>query len=307
MPLFLEYLRLLHNAMIVGPLLAAVCSLLSVFVVLRGMAMIGEGVAHAGVGGLGVALLSGLMLSFLDNSVGQLVITGLFCTATALFIGYISHGKHVSEDSAIGICLAAAVAVGIVALTIRHYLHGASGTPPSLEDMLFGSINTIGPNDVYATLVLAIAVFAIVFSMYRAFVYTALDEEMARINGVPVALINTLLLMMVSMVIVLAMRMVGLMMINALMIIPGATARLLSRSFGRVVLISLAVGVLGVTGSLLLAITLALNPPLDRIPTGPIMVLTLFSLFITSWLYRKLVKRKLHPVEDRTIALPSHD
>ncbi len=290
---FLEYAYLVRYALIVGPLLAAVCALLSVFVVLRGMAMISEGVAHSGVGGIGMALLIGLMLPALDNPIGQLVITGIFCTATALLIGYISHGKHVSEDSAIGIFLVASVSVGICALTIRQYLHGSGGTPPSLEDMLFGTITTVGPQDVYATLILALAVFTVIFSMYKAFVYTALDEEMARINGVPVALINTLLLLMVSVVIVMAMRMVGLFMINALMIIPGATARLVSRSFGRVVFTSLLVGVGGVTGSLLLAVALALCPPLDRIPTGPILVLTLFTIFVAVWIFRQLFKPKV--------------
>jgi zinc transport system permease protein len=290
---FLEYVHLVRYALIVGPVLAAVCALLSVFIVLRGMAMISEGVAHSGVGGLGVALLVGLVFPFLDHSLGQLFITGIFCTATALLIGYISHGKHVSEDSAIGIFLVASVSVGIVALTIRQYIHGAGGTPPSLEDMLFGTITTVGPDDVYATLILAVVVFAIVFSMYKAFVYTALDEEMARINGVPVGMINTLMLMMVSIVIVMAMRMVGLFMINALMIIPGATARLISKSFGRVVLTSLVVGVGGVTGALFLAVGLSLKPPLDRIPTGPILVLTLFTIFVVVWGIRQFFKPKL--------------
>ncbi len=290
---FVEYAKLVRYALIVGPLLAAVCALLSVFIVLRGMAMISEGVAHSGVGGIGIALLVGLMLPTLDNPAGQLLITGIFCTATALVIGFISHGKHVSEDSAIGIFLVASVSVGICALTVRRYLHGTGGTPPSLEDMLFGTITTVGPNDVYATLTLALAVFITIFSMYKAFVYTALDEEMARINGVPVRLINTLLLLMVSVVIVMAMRMVGLFMINALMIIPGATARLVSRSFGKVIATSLVVGVGGVTLSLLLAVALSLQPPLDRIPTGPILVLTLFAIFIIVWLFRQLFKPKV--------------
>jgi zinc transport system permease protein len=289
---FLEYIHLVRYALIVGPLLAAVCALLSVFVVLRGMAMISEGVAHSGVGGLGVALLIGLVFPFLDHPLGQLFITGLFCTATALLIGYVSHGKHVSEDSAIGIFLVASVSVGIVALTIRQYIHGAGGTPPSLEDMLFGTITTVGPDDVYATLILAACVFLTVFSMYKAFVYTALDEEMARINGVPVNMINTLLLLMVSIVIVMAMRMVGLFMINALMIIPGATAKLISKSFNRVILTSLIVGVGGVTAALFLAIALSLKPPLDRIPTGPILVLTLFAIFMVVYLTRQLFKPK---------------
>ncbi len=290
---FLEYIHLVRYALIVGPVLAAVCGpLLSVFVVLRGMAMISEGVAHSGVGGLGVALLIGLVFPFLDHPLGQLFITGLFCTATALLIGYVSHGKHVSEDSAIGIFLVASVSVGIVALTIRQYLHDAGGTPLPRRHALRHHHHRRPRTTSTPPLILAACVFITVFSMYKAFVYTALDEEMARINGVPVNMINTLLLLMVSIVIVMAMRMVGLFMINALMIIPGATAKLISKSFNRVILTSLIVGVGGVTGALFLAIALSLKPPLDRIPTGPILVLTLFAIFTIVWLTRQFFKPK---------------
>lgn len=289
---YFEYLSIVRYALIIAPVLAATFALLSVFVVLRGMAMISEGVAHSGIGGLGLALLLGAMVPLIDNPVGELIITGIFCTAAALAIGYVSKGKHVSEDSAIGIFLTASVSIGIVALSLRLSMqHGR--TPVSLEDMLFGAITTVTLQDVYVSLGICAAIFAVIFSMYRAFVYTALDEEMARINGVPVNLINLLMLLMVSVVIVIAIRMVGLFTVNALMIIPGATARLTSRSFGRVLLTSLVVGIGGVTGSLFLAVGLALHPVTEKIPTGPIMVLTLFVIFMITWAIKRIFKPKV--------------
>jgi len=289
----MEYVHVCRYALIAGPLLAAACSVLSVFLVLRGMAMISEGVAHAGVGGMGVALLIGLVLPFMDTQGGWFVVTGIFCTITALVIGYVSRGKHVSEDSAIGIFLVASVSLGVCALYFRRFLHGSAGTPPSLEDILFGgSIASANLEDVYALIALVACVFGIVFSMYKAFVYTTLDEEMARINGVPVRMINVLLLLMVSVAISLGARMVGLFMISALIIIPGATARLMSRSFGRVLASSLVVGVGGVVGSLFMAVLFAMKPGLDRLPPGPIIVLTLFAIFMVVWAYRQVFKVK---------------
>lgn len=283
----------MRYALIVGPVIAAACALLSVFVVLRGMAMISEGVAHAGVGGLAVALLIGFFVPFLDNSLAQQIITCIFCTITALCIGYVTQKKRVSEDSAIGIFLTATLALGILLLAVRHYLHGGGSTPPSLEDLLFGSITSVSQQDAYVAVAICVGVFAIIFSMYHAFIYTALDEDMARINGVPVGLINTLLLVMVSVIIVVSVRMVGLLMINALMIIPGATAKMIARSFGRVLVTSLVVGTLGVAGSLLLAIFMAQHPPMDKYPVGPILVLTQFTVFLVVWIIRQTVKPRV--------------
>lgn len=293
----------MRYALIVGPAIAAACALLSVFVVLRGMAMISEGVAHAGVGGLAVALLIGFFVPFLDNSLAQQIITCIFCTITALCIGYVTQKKRVSEDSAIGIFLTATLALGILLLAVRHYLRGSGTTPPSLEDLLFGSITSVTQADAYVAVAIGVVVFAIIFSMYHAFIYTALDEDMARINGVPVGLINTLLLVMVSVIIVVSVRMVGLLMINALMIIPGATAKMLSRSFGRVLVASLVVGTLGVTSSLLLAIFMAQHPPMDKYPVGPILVLTQFTIFLLVWIVRHNVRPKL--VESELALTPS--
>jgi zinc transport system permease protein len=115
-----------------------------------------------------------------------------------------------------------------------------------------------------------------------------MDEEMARVNGVKTTLVHLLLLIMVSTVIAVAARMVGTLMINALMILPGATARMVSRRFGGVLAVSLLVGVLGVSAALVGSIFLAETPYLSAVPTGPVLVLTLFAIFLATWLLKRV-------------------
>src|ERR1035437_7836270 len=96
----------------VGLLVAATCSLLSTYVVLRKMALISEGVSHAGFGGIALAVLIGLYVPALEGEIAVRSITGIFCLGTALLIGYFARSRRVHEDSAIGILLVASVALG---------------------------------------------------------------------------------------------------------------------------------------------------------------------------------------------------
>jgi len=101
-------------------------------------------------------------------------------------------------------------------------------------------------------------------------------------------LVHFLLLVMVSVVITVSARMVGTLMINALMILPGATARMVSKRFGSVLAVSLLVGVLGVSASLVASILMAEVPYLSAVPTGPIIVLTLFAIFLVTWTVKRI-------------------
>lgn len=282
------YLHLMRYVLIIGPIMAAVCALLSVFVVMRRMAMISEAVAHAGLGGLALSLLLGYWWGFANSYWGQELITGGFCIGTALLIGLFSRGRDVTVDSAIGIFLVASVALGVVMLFVRRMLPGPNPMPLDPEAVLFGSINSVGATDVWLISIVSVAVFAVVFLMLPSFIYTSMDEEMARVNGVKTWLVHLLLLIMVSTVIAVAARMVGTLMINALMILPGATARMLSRRFGGVLAISIVVGVLGVSGGLLGSICMTGVPWLGSVPTGPVLVLTLFVIFLITWIARRI-------------------
>ena len=153
------YLHLMRYVLIVGPLMAAVCALLSVFVVLRRMAMISEAVAHGSLGGLALALLLGYWWGFANDYWGQELITVGFCVATSLLIGLFSRGREVTVDSAIGIFLVASVAVGVVMLFVRRMLPGPNPMPLNPEAVLFGSINSVGVIDAWLISIVAVAVF----------------------------------------------------------------------------------------------------------------------------------------------------
>jgi ABC-type Mn2+/Zn2+ transport system permease subunit len=285
-----RYVNLMRDTLIIGPVMAAVCALLSVFVVMRRMAMISEAFAHASLGGLALSLLLGFWWSSASSYLGQELITGGFCIGTALLIGLFSRGRDVTVDSAIGIFLVASVALGVVMLFVRKTLPGPNPIPIEPDAVLFGSIISVNATDAWLIGIVALVVFAVVFLMLPSFIYTSMDEEMARVNGVKTWLVHLLLLVMVSAVIAVAARMVGTLMINALMILPGATARMLSRRFGGVLAISILVGVLGVSAGLLGSICMSMTdvPWLTRVPTGPVLVLTLFLIFLATWIVRRL-------------------
>ena len=280
-----------HKTIIVGLALAATCSLLSVFVVLRRMAMISEAVAHSGIGGIAVALLIGYFYPATDGSLMQQLITGAFCLFTALAIGYVTKTRKVTEDSAIGILLVATMAAGVLLLSIRSHFPVPKGQtrPASIESVLFGQLASVTRADMWVALIAMVIVFGLVLALYNEFLYTTLDEQMARISGVNTRLINTLQLAMISLVIVVGVRMVGALMITAMTILPGATACMISRKFNSVLIASLLVGVIGIG----VALVLAVNPPLNDYTSGPVLVLTLFAIFVAVWVWKLLFKKRV--------------
>lgn len=279
------------NILLGGLLIAGVCALLSTYVVLRKMAMLSEGVAHSAIGGYGVALLLAYYLPSVFNhptygSYLQQFVAAAFCVGTALLIDFITQRKKVSEDSAIGIFLVATVALGILLIQFRIRLEPSS-VPTSIEGILFGRLVAITPHDTVNAGILAVITFGLVALFYNELLYTTLDEEMARINGVNTRLMNIVLSVLIAIVIVLGTRMVGALMIVALMVLPGAIANMLSRRFLRVLLASVAVGIIGPALALSLAIY---YPAFANYSPGPIIVLALFGLFCLVWLFRHLYR-----------------
>ena len=282
----LETIKLFSNVLLIGPVIGATCAMLSVFVVLRRMALISEGVSHAGYGGIAIAITVGALFSSITGPIWQEMITGIFCLITALLIGYITRRKRVSEDSAIGICLVATVAFGQLLLSvIGTWLRAHHRPVPfDIERLLFGDFISADRTDLVIVAIAMFMVFTVIGTMFHQFLYTTLDEEMARINGVSTRLVNFLLLFMISTVTVLCVRMVGFLMITALMVIPGATANMLSRKFSGVLTIALIIGTVGTSA----ATWLMIIPPFDRYSSGPIVVLLLFAIFVVVWAYRQL-------------------
>ncbi|MFB3892080.1 MAG: metal ABC transporter permease [Phycisphaerae bacterium] len=283
--------RFLHNPLyqqsLAGGLgIAVLCGLLSVFVVLKRMSFIGQGISHAAFGGVGVAVLVEAMLSAywptlaaalgVNDSSSMLRdgIIALFCVAAAVLIGYLSRRGPVAEDTAIGICLVAAMALGVILLDIRSRY----GTPPAtFESILFGSIFFITPSDVWLAWILALLVCLAVVSLFKELVFFAFDEETAGAFGVRTGLLYYGLLVALGLSIVVALKSLGVILASALLILPGATARFWSNRIGVVTALSVIISAVGLAVGLALAVYLGTPPP------GAVIVLTLTAFFVLSY------------------------
>lgn len=214
--------RALIEVVIVGTL----CGLVGCFVVLRGLAFIGDALAHA--------VFPGVVLSYLA---GQSIMIGAFAFGliTALGIGFLSRTRRVSEDSAIGVIFAAFFALGVVIVSRQ------GGFRKDLGSLLFGNILGVSSADVWATLIVAVIVVAILLALLKEFTLVAFDPTMARSAGYPVFALDVLMLLLVSATIVVSLQTVGNILILALIVTPPAAARLLTDRLGRMMLASVGI------------------------------------------------------------------
>lgn len=224
----------MQRAMIEVIIIGALCGLVGCFVVLRGLAFIGDALAHA--------VFPGVVLSYIA---GQSIMIGAFVFGgmTAVGIGILSRSRRVSEDSAIGVVFAAFFALGVVILSRQ------GGFNRDLGSLLFGNILGVSMDDVRATAIIALLVAGVVLALRKEFTLLAFDPTMARAAGYPVFALDVLLLLLVSATIVVSLQTVGNILILALVVTPPATARLLTDRLGRMmaasVLIAAASGMAG--------------------------------------------------------------
>lgn len=212
-----------QRGMLAATLAGALCGILGVFVVLRGMSYIGHGLSHAVFGG---AAASAVM------SVNFFVGAGIWGIVSGVLIGRISRRKILGADAAIGIVTTASFAGGI-ALLNRY-----GQARKSIEAVLFGSVLGVSWVDVIAIAIVGVVVLVVVLMAYRALLYATFDPQVATVSGVRVALIEVLLMVMLSVTILVTMRVIGTLLISALLVIPAATARMITNSFSRMLLLS---------------------------------------------------------------------
>jgi ABC-type Mn2+/Zn2+ transport system permease subunit len=265
------YAGLYWPAIVTGLAVAALCSLLSVLVVLKRMAFIGQGISHAAFGGIGVAGVLGLVGAAMTpgQSAGQFVVVLTFCLCAGLLIGWLSERGGTEADTAIGIVLVAAMAVG--AVLIRR-----ARSNVSLESFLFGDILSVTWTDAVIGWAVALAVLGVLWWVRRPLVFWAFDPTVARALGVSDRAMNTLLMVLLSLATVTAMKLAGVVLATAMLVLPGALAlRVSSRS--RVVLVLACVAaVLGVLGGIVVSFEW-------NWPTGASIVMVLAGMFGVGW------------------------
>jgi zinc transport system permease protein len=232
-----EFMR---NAILAGILASVVCGIIGPFIVTRRMVFISGGLSHAAFGGLGIAYWLGIRPLY-----GALA----FVLASAFLIGRLEEKRLNRNDLFIGILWAVGVAIGIVFINITP------GYAPDLMTFLFGNILTVPRADMIIMSILVVIVCGAVALFYNGFVAVALDEEYAKARRLPVAALKMGLMILTALAIVTLIQVVGILLVIALLTIPVAVASELSRSFSRIMLLSVICGIViclsGLTASYL--------------------------------------------------------
>ncbi len=156
---------------------------------------------------------------------------------------------------------------------------GPPKQPPNLEVLLFGSLLNVGPYDVWLALGVGAAILATVAAFFKEIIFYAFDETASEVFGVRTNFIRLLVLGLVAVTIVLTVRLAGIVLVTALLVIPGTTAGLLSRRLGRVLCYSWLIGMIGVVGGLVVSVEVG------RLSTGPCIVAVLCSQFALAYLF----------------------
>jgi len=255
-------LAFLQRALIITVLASVVCGVVGTHVVLRGMAFIGDAVAHAVFPGLAVAFVTQGSL-ILGGAVGGII--------TSVLVALFSQNRRVKEDSVIGIFLVASFALGLVIIS------RAPGYAGSLQGFLFGSITGIPQRDLITVAATTIAVLGLLAMVHRPLVAIALDREMARAMGLKPLWFDLLLYVCVTLAVVVAVQTIGNVLVLALLITPAASARLLT---DRLTSMMLLAPLLGAASSV---VRIYLSWSYD-LPVGGTIVLVITAVFIASWL-----------------------
>jgi ABC-type Mn2+/Zn2+ transport system permease subunit len=247
-----------QRAVIAAALLGIACGVLSFFVVQRRLAFMGHGIAHSMVAGVGIGVLLSWPVFWPALAVAVLVAVG---------VGWIARRDQVSEDSAIGITLSAALALGLVLVSLKQ------GYVTNLEAYLFGSLVAVLPADVLGLAILAAAVGAAVLVWWRVLLLFTFDPEGAAVAGYPAEVIRYGLLLCLALTVAVAMKIVGILLVGAFLVIPAAAAGFWSTRPSRVVWLSVAFALVASLAGILFSVTV-------NSPAGASVVVMLMILFL---------------------------
>ena len=247
----------MQRALIGSVLVGAICALVGTYVVLRGLAFVGDALSHAAFPGVVIAYLlkANIHLG-----------AAIFAVVTALGIGLVSRRGRVSYDTAIGILFAGAFALGVLLMSrIRGYT-------VDLFSFLFGNVLGISRQDLFLAGILGTIVALTIFLFYKELLLLSFDPTIAEAMGYPVQALNYLLLSLIALTIVISIQAVGIILVVALLVTPSATAYLLTNRFSRMMLLGILFAALAAVSGLYLSYYL-------NVASGAAIVLVSTCLF----------------------------
>ncbi len=253
----------IQRALIAAVLVGIVCSVLGTYVVLRGMAFLGDALAHTILPGVVVAFLIGWPLA-----VGALIMGVL----TALGIGALSNRGHLKEDTAIGVIFAGFFALGIALLSL------SGNYTVDLAHFLFGNLLGVTTADLQVIIGLGAVVLLVIFLFYKEFMVVSFDPILATTLRLPTTFLRYLMLILIAVTIVVALQVVGIALMLAMLVTPAAAASLLTRRLPTMMAISAVIGAL--SGLVGVYASFHLN-----VASGPAVVLVATLIFLLVFIF----------------------
>jgi zinc transport system permease protein len=254
----------MQRALLAAVMVGALCSAVAFFVVLKRLSFLGVGISHTALGGIALGLVTGLDPFWCGSA---------FAVATALATGHISRRGRLYEDTVIGIFFAAGMAFGIALLS------SLKGYYPEIFSLLFGNILSVSAAELRLLAVVMAIVLLFTGLFFKELLAISFDEEAALASGLPVKMLYFGLLAAMALTVMVSVKLVGIVLASALLVIPAATGYRFSRNYRTMFCLSLATGIGGSIGGLILSYFLDL-------PSGAAIVLSMALLFVISLLCR---------------------
>jgi len=250
----------MQKALIAGIAVGLICSFMGTFLVLRRYSLFGDGIAHVAFGGISVGLFLGvfpLWTAFIVSIFGGLGLQKL------------RQSTKISGDSAVAVVLVSGLAVGVILVS------SSGGFSVDLFSFLFGSILLISQEDTIMILALSAGIIATLTIMQKQFLHLTFNEEQAKLAGMRTTLLNYAFVVLASITVVTSMRLVGILLISALIVIPNITAMQFGKGFKKTVFISMSISVISVVSGILVSYFL------NVAPSGTIVVIAVGILIGT--------------------------
>jgi len=269
-----EY-QFLQNALLAGILASIVCGIIGVIIVEKKLVMMSGGIAHTSYGGVGLGYLLGF-----EPIIGAF----LFSICAALGIGYIKRKGGVRSDVIIGLFWSLGMALGILFIALMP------GYPPDLSSYLFGSILSVTKSDIYLMVCLTLIVTLVIVALFNNWKAYLFDEEFASIIGIKTAFLEYLLLVLIAMTVVVLIRVVGIILVLALLTAPAATAGMLTSNLKSRMIYSVLFGSIFCIAGLWISYEM-------NIASGAVIVILSVICYLLSYtarlIYMKLKRKKI--------------
>jgi zinc transport system permease protein len=249
-----------QRALLGGILVGGLASYYGTFVVQRGLSFLGSGLAHAAFGGIALGILLGL---------DPLVVAVPFTLVVAAGIVWLQQRTHLAADTTVGIFFAVSMALGIIFLAM---------TPRFTTDAfayLFGSILYVTPLDLWISGALALGALGTSFTLWRRWAFATFDRELAQSEGLPCRRDDYLLALLLAVVTVVSIKVVGMTLIAAFLVIPPAAARLVARTFSGMTILSVLIGISSSIVGMVASVQMDLPP-------GPVIIMVQAAAFVVA-------------------------